>query len=67
MIVGSGAEQQSRAGREVAQEFMRTEITAMAAKPSLQQWMSRVGERKAATGGTLSTESILGYRSSDRP
>lgn len=49
------------------QEFMRGEITAMAAKPSLQQWMSRVQDRKDATGATMSTASILEYRSSDRP
>lgn len=48
------------------QEFLRGELERLASKPSVEQWLDRVQERKAAYGTRLTAEEILEARDLDR-
>ncbi len=48
------------------QEHLRAELIELARRPSVQQLMARVRERKVATGSSLPSEEILGHRDADR-
>ena len=53
------------AGRSL-QEHLRTELIALARRPSAEALMARVRARKRATGSELSAESIVAHRDADR-
>lgn len=53
------------AGRSL-QEHLRSELIELARRPSADQLLARVRERKSATGTRLSDEEILGHRDADR-
>jgi hypothetical protein len=55
----------ARAGRSL-QEHLRGELIEIARKPSVDQLVRLVRERKAATHTHLDTEEILGHRDADR-
>lgn len=48
------------------QEFLRSELIAMAQRPSVPALLQQIRARKAAIGGELSTSDILSYRDEDR-
>lgn len=58
----------SRAARrhQSMQEFLLAELERLAAKPSLDDWMSRVRKRKASTRSQISSDEILAHRDADR-
>ncbi len=55
----------ARSGRSL-QEYLRSELIALAAKPDSGVLFERVRERKARTGSTLAAATILGHRDADR-
>jgi len=55
----------ARAGRSL-QEHLRGELIEIARKPSVDQLVRLVRERKAATNTRLDAEEILGHRDADR-
>ncbi len=59
------ASRAARAGRSL-QEHLRSELIELARRPSVEQLLDRVRERKATTSTRLSIEEILGYRDADR-
>jgi plasmid stability protein len=48
------------------QEFLRAELTRLAARPSLTAWLLQVRRRKRATGTRVSSRQILDSRNGDR-
>lgn len=48
------------------QEYLRAQLTALAARPSPEMFWSRVEHRVRATGTRLSLEQILESRDADR-
>jgi len=50
----------------MTQEHLRNELIELARRPSVEQLLDRVGERKAATSTRLSIEEILEHRDADR-
>jgi len=48
------------------QEFLRGELERLASRPTIEQWLGRVRERKRATRTRLSLEEILQHRDADR-
>jgi hypothetical protein len=48
------------------QEYLRTELIALAARPSAEELVARVRSRKAATGSSLRPEQILVLRDQGR-
>ncbi len=48
------------------QEYLRSRLIELAAKPDPQVLMARVRERKRRTGQTLDRASILAHRDADR-
>ncbi|MGH3971846.1 MAG: FitA-like ribbon-helix-helix domain-containing protein [Pseudonocardiaceae bacterium] len=59
------ASRAARAGRSL-QEHLRSELIELARRPSAEQLLDRVRERKAATSTQLSIEKILEHRDADR-
>jgi plasmid stability protein len=55
----------ARAGRSL-QEHLRLELIELARKPSLDDLLARVRERKEATRSRLPTRRILAHRDADR-
>jgi len=55
----------ARAGRSL-QEHLRGELIEIARKPSVDQLVRLVRERKAAINTRLDAEEILGHRDADR-
>ncbi|MCA1676471.1 MAG: hypothetical protein LC799_31295 [Actinobacteria bacterium] len=55
----------ARAGRSL-QEHLRNELIELARRPSVEQLLDRVRERKAATSTHLSVKEILEHRDADR-
>lgn len=53
------------AGRSL-QEHLRSELIELASRPSIEQLLDRVRERKASTSTRLSVEEILEHRDADR-
>ncbi|HEX5718861.1 MAG TPA: hypothetical protein VF179_22050 [Thermoanaerobaculia bacterium] len=48
------------------QEYLRSELESLAARPPVEQVLARIRERKAMSGTTLSPEEILAHRDADR-
>ena len=55
----------ARSGRSL-QEYLRTELVQLAARPDTAALMARISERKRLTGTTISAEQILDHRDADR-
>jgi plasmid stability protein len=58
----------ARAGRAgmSLQEFLRSELVALAEKPSIDEWLARVQKRRSEAAAQLTTQEILAYRDADR-
>ena len=52
--------------RQSMQEFLRHELERIASRPSLDDWLQRVRERKQAAGTRVRPSSILRARDVDR-
>ena len=52
--------------RKSMQEFLREELERLAARPTIEQWLDRVRERKRAAPARLSPDEILQHRDADR-
>ena len=48
------------------QEFLRAELERLAARPQVEQLLSRIRERKATARTRVSPKDILTYRNADR-
>jgi plasmid stability protein len=48
------------------QEYLRTELERLAARPSIEGWLEQVRSRKKAAGTRIPTDEILRYRDDDR-
>ena len=48
------------------QEFLRGELERIASRPSIENWLQVVRERKQATGTLMPVEKILAARDKDR-
>jgi hypothetical protein len=48
------------------QEFLRSELERMAARPSVSTWLEQVRKRKRASATQVSSEEILRSREADR-
>jgi len=48
------------------QEYLRARLVELADSPAAKVWLARVRARKAATGGSISTERLLAHRDADR-
>ena len=48
------------------QEYLRARLVELADSPDAEVWLARVRARKAATGGSISTERLLAHRDADR-
>lgn len=48
------------------QEFLRTELERLAARPSVEIWLEQVRRRKRAGQGRVSAKQILAARDADR-
>jgi plasmid stability protein len=59
------ASRAARAGRSL-QEHLRSELIELTRRPSVEQLLERVRERKATTSTRLSIEEILEHRDADR-
>lgn len=55
----------ARSGRSL-QEFLRLELIELARRPTADDLMSRVRERKRRTGTRLDADTILEFRDADR-
>ncbi|MDY7093017.1 MAG: hypothetical protein SX243_08605 [Acidobacteriota bacterium] len=55
----------ARSGQSM-QEYLRTELERLASRPSVDQWLSRVKQRKELAPKTLDSRSILAHRDADR-
>lgn len=55
----------ARSGRSL-QEYLRAELMDLATKPDIGDLMARVRARKAATGSSLSADTIVDHRDTDR-
>lgn len=52
--------------RKSMQEFLRGELVRLAARPSVQDWLEQVRERKRASGRRVPAREILRQRDADR-
>ena len=52
--------------RQSMQGFLRRELERIASRPAVDEWLQVVRDRKATTGGSVSTSSILSARDADR-
>ena len=59
------ASRAAHAGRSL-QEHLRSELIELARRPSVEQLLDRIRERKAATSTRLSIAEILEHRDADR-
>ncbi|MEO7295553.1 MAG: hypothetical protein ABIZ57_05380 [Candidatus Limnocylindria bacterium] len=59
------ASRAARAGRSL-QEHLRAELIELASKPTIDELLSRVRARKAATSSSLPASRILAHRDEDR-
>lgn len=55
----------ARAGRSL-QEHLRTELIELARRPTIDEWLTGVRQRKASTHTRLSRDHILAHRDADR-
>jgi len=59
------ASRAARQGRSM-QEYLRSSLESLASKPSPDQWMATVRQRKALSGVRISGDEIVGERDKDR-
>jgi plasmid stability protein len=59
------ASRAAASGRSL-QEYLRSELIALAARPSVDVWLARVNNRKRATGTKLPAAEILDDLGADR-
>ena len=52
--------------RQSMQEFLRGELERIASRPSVDEWVREVRDRKAAMGTHVQTSAILAARDADR-
>ncbi|MXX13159.1 MAG: hypothetical protein F4Z86_06890 [Gemmatimonadetes bacterium] len=52
--------------RQSMQAFLRSELERIASRPSVEEWLHRVRERKEATGTRVRPSSILNARDDER-
>ena len=52
--------------RQSMQEFLRGELERIASRPSVDEWVREIRERKAAYGTHVPTSAILVARDADR-
>ena len=52
--------------RQSMQEFLRGELERIASRPSVDEWVREIRERKAAYGTHVPTTTILAARDADR-
>lgn len=52
--------------RQSMQEFLRGELERIASRPSVDEWVREIRERKAAYGTHVPTSAILAARDADR-
>lgn len=52
--------------RKSMQEYLRGELERIASRPSLENWLRGVQERKAASGTRVRAATIVSARDSDR-
>lgn len=52
--------------RQSMQEFLRGELERIAARPSPEQWLNAVRDRKEAAGTRVTRDSIVRARDADR-
>jgi hypothetical protein len=52
--------------RQSMQEFLRGELERIASRPSVDEWVREVRDRKAAMGTHVPTSAILAARDADR-
>ena len=52
--------------RQSMQGFLRRELERIASRPSVDEWLQGVRDRKAAAGSSISITSILNARDADR-
>lgn len=52
--------------RQSMQEFLRGELERIASRPSVDEWVREIRERKAAYGTQVPTSAILAARDADR-
>ncbi len=55
----------ARGGRSL-QEYLRSHLIGLAARPDVDSWADAVQRRKAAVGDSVSVDDILGWRDADR-
>lgn len=55
----------AREGRSM-QEYLRSSLEALASKPSPEQWLDQVQQRKLRTGATIPRDEIIRSRNVDR-
>ncbi len=55
----------ARQGRSM-QEFLRSTLESLASKPSPEQWLATVRQRKKISGAVVSGDDILRERDQDR-
>lgn len=48
------------------QEYLRARLIELADAPDVEVWIARVRARKAATGGSITTDRVLAHRDADR-
>jgi plasmid stability protein len=48
------------------QEYLREELIAIAAQPTIEDWLERVRERVTASGTELTAEEIVAHVKADR-
>lgn len=49
------------------QEFLRSELERLAARPSIDAWLAEIRKTKNATQTRVSAKEILKHRDADRP
>ena len=52
--------------RQSMQEFLRGELERIASRPSVDEWVREIRERKAAYGTNVPASAILAARDADR-
>ena len=52
--------------RKSMQEYLRGELERLAERPSIEQWLERVRERKELSGRRVAAAQILSHRDADR-
>jgi len=55
----------ARSGRSL-QEYVRARLIQLAARPDAETTLGMIRERKARTGSSLTTRSVLAHRDADR-